>query len=39
MMMKVTYLQIEKVELSPRRLISINSIPKYTLVKYINGKY
>lgn len=32
-LMKVTYLQIEKIHLSPKRLISINSISKYIVVK------
>lgn len=38
-LMKVTYLQIEKMHLNLRRLTSINYIPKYTVVKQINGKY
>lgn len=31
-LMKVTYLQIEKIYLNPKGLISINPIPKYTVV-------
>lgn len=33
-LMKVTYVHTEKMHLSPKRLISINSISKYTVVKY-----